>query len=68
MRRRTSLESGLTELVNIATTPNMSAAPITNRMVADEVAPSIAETQFLLNDLNGTEECHQHLELSKNKP
>ena len=65
MRRRTSLESGVTELVNMATTPNMSAAPTINRMVADGVAPSIAETQFLLNDLNSTEECHQHLELSK---
>ena len=65
MRRRTSLESGETELVNMATTPNMSAAPTINRMVADGVAPSIAKTQFLVNDLNSTEECHQHLELSK---
>ena len=57
----TSPESGVvTELVNIST---ISTAPPTNRMVANVEATRSAETQFLLKDLDGTEEGDERLEL-----
>ena len=51
------IESGVTELVNISTISNMSA-----------VATSVAETQFLLKDLDDSmEECGEDLKFSKNE-